>query len=139
MKQNKFWLKLIGTTLLLHVALILLSIIEVTIYSYLIVPGKDEKFYSQHATVSGPWISATFGSLFMFLLVKRYVKRFTTQQLTYAIGLWAIYEAIDWILILGAGYAFKEFPWELVWAAIPKIAAALLAYNIYRNKGDGQS
>ena len=33
MKKNKFWLKLIGVAILLHIVLIALSILEVAIYS----------------------------------------------------------------------------------------------------------
>lgn len=131
MKQNKFWLKLIGTVFLLHVVLILLSIIEVTIYSYLIVPGKSKEFYNTHATISGPWISAIFGSLLMFLLVKRFLKRFTKQRLTYTIGLPAIYLAIDLILVFVLGYQLNDFAYQFVLAAFPKIAAVLLAYFMY--------
>ena len=79
MKQKLFWLKLIGIVLLLHVVLILLSIIEVAIFSYLITPGKDTAFYSAHAKVSAPWIAAIFGSLFIFLLVKRFIKKISCR------------------------------------------------------------
>ena len=136
MKQNKFWLKLIGTAFLLHVILILLSIIEVVIYSYLINPGKDREFYDAHATVSAPWVSAIFGSLLMFILVKRFLKRYSQQQLTFVIALPAIYHSIDLILFFVSGYQFKDFFSLFVMVNIPKIIAVLLAYFLYRNKNN---
>ena len=131
MKQKRFWLKLIGTAILLHVVLILLSIIEVAIYSYIISPGRDKAFYSAHATLAGPWISAIFGSMLMFFFVKRFMKRFSRQQLTYVIWLPAIYIAIDLIFFFVSGYEFKDFMYQFVLATVPKIIAVLLAYFIY--------
>ncbi len=131
MQQKKIWFKLIGTAILLHVVLILISIIEVVIYSYIISPGKDQDFYSTHANITGPWISGIFGSLFMFLLVKRFLKRFSRQQLRYAIGLPAIYLAIDLILLFISGYELKDFVYQFVLATVPKIVAVSVAYFIY--------
>ena len=134
MAQKKFWPKLIGTAFLLHIVLIALSIIEVAIYSHLIVPGKEREFYNKHASLSGPWISAIFGSLFMFFLVKRYLKRFDQNQLTYTIALPAIYLSIDLILIFVSGYQLKDFAYQFLLATLPKIAAVSLAYFIYSRR-----
>ena len=131
MQQSKFWPKLIGTAFLLHVVLILLSIIEVVIYSYIISPGKDQVFYNAHASITGPWVSAIFGSLLMFFLVKRFIKRFSSQQLTYAIWLPVIYLAIDLILFFVSEYKFNDFAYQFVLATIPKIVAVALAYFTY--------
>src|SRR4030095_2857254 len=100
MKRNKFWLKLIGVAFLLHIVLILLSILEVAIYSFLIVPGKDETFYKGHAEISGPWISGIFGSLFIFLLVRGFIKQNKGRFLTYTIALPFIYILIDIFMLL---------------------------------------
>src|SRR4030095_10538059 len=134
MKQNKFWLKLIGAAILLHVILVVLSVTEVAIYSYFISPGKDQALYSAHATITGPWISAIFGSLLMFFLVKRYLKRYSQQQLIYVVWLPAIYIAIDLIFFFVSGYEIKDFIYQFVLATIPKIVAVALAYFLYRNK-----
>ena len=116
---------------MLHVVLILLSIIEVAIYSYIISPGKDQAFYNAHATVTAPWISAIFGSLLMFFLVRRFIKRFSQQRLTYAIWLPAIYIAIDLIFFLASGYEVKDFGYQFVLAAVPKVVAVVVAYFMY--------
>lgn len=131
MKQNKFWLKLIGVALLLHIVLIVISILEVAIYSNLINPGKGKAFYSAHATVSAPWVSAIFGSLFMFLLVKRFIKRFSQQHLAYTIWLPVIYIVIDFLLFFGSGYELKDLDYQFFLAKSVKIIAAWLAYFLY--------
>lgn len=139
MRQNKFWLRLTGTAFLLHIILILISVLEVAIYSYVISPGKDQAYYSAHATVTGPWVSAVFGSLLMFLFTKRFLKRFSQQQAAYAIGLLAIYHAIDLILLFGSGYPFKDFVYQFVLATAPKIIAVAVAYFRYSNRSHNGS
>ena len=134
MKQNKFWLKLIGIVILLHVTLIVLSILEVVIYSYLINPGHNEEFYSVHATQSAPWISIIFGFLFMFLLVKRYITRFTEQQLTYAIALPLIYSITDFMILIAMNTNLKNSAVIIIIGKAAKFAGSLLAYFIYAKK-----
>jgi hypothetical protein len=138
MKQNKFWLKLIGVVLLIHVSLILLSVIEVTIYSYLANPGQAEEVYNAHATQSAPWISYIFGSLFMFLLVRKFMQRFSHQQLTYAIALPLLYGITDILIVIAAGMDLKEAASQLIIGKLLKFAAALLAYVIYSRKATGR-
>lgn len=86
MKKNKFWLKLIGTAILLHIVLIALSILEVTIYSYLVAPGKDEAFYKAHTQISAPWVSGIGGSVIIFLLIRNFIKKNNDRHLTYIIA-----------------------------------------------------
>jgi hypothetical protein len=138
MKQNKFWLKLTGAALLLHVTLIFLSILEVVIYSYLVDPGHEEEYYSRHATRSGPWISMVFGSVFIFLIVRRYMKRYSHRQLTYALGLPAVYTVIDFLIILAVGADLKDGVTLLITAMLVKFSAAYLAYFVYSNRQTAQ-
>lgn len=135
-EQKYFWLKLIGMALVLHIALIAISILEVTIYSYLIDPGKDQAFYSAHAEITGPWISGIFGSLFMFLLVKRYIKKFNTNILLYAIALPVIYMLIDQLILVAAGADIMGHLMIFVIANGVKVIGSLAAYIIYKPKDD---
>ena len=128
MKQSKFWLKLIGVALLLHIVLILFSILEVAIYSYLIVPGKTEVFYKSHAEISGPWISGIFGSLFIFLLVRRFIKQNKGPFLTYTIALPFIYIIIDMLMLLAFQINWKEHLPVFLLANGAKIICSLIAY-----------
>lgn len=132
MKQNKFWLKLIGVALLLHIALIVISILEVAIYSYLIVPGKDEAFYQAHAQITGPWISGIFGSLFIFLLVRRFIKQSNGRYLTYTIALPFIYIIMDILMLLPFQINWNEHIPVFLMANGAKIVSSLLSYYIYK-------
>lgn len=134
MKQRRFWLKLLGVVLLLHITLIALSILEVAIYSYLINPGHDNDFYSAHAMESGPWVSVIFGSAFCFLLVRRYMKRFSHDQLTYAIALPVVYIIIDLLLMVAAGASITSLVSVYLLSNGIKLLASLAAYFIYRER-----
>ncbi|HKR03744.1 MAG TPA: hypothetical protein VJY62_03845 [Bacteroidia bacterium] len=135
MKQNKFWLKLIGVAFLLHIALILLSILEVTIYSYLIVPGKDGAFYQAHAEISGPWISGIFGSLFIFLLVRRFIKQNNGRFLTYTIALPFIYIIMDILMLLPFQINWNEHLPVFLLANGAKVVSSFLSFYIYKRTG----
>ena len=136
MKQNKFWPKLIAVAFLLHIVLILLSIIEVAIYSWLIVPGKDEAFYKGHAEISAPWISGIFGSLFIFLIVRRFIKRNSGHNLTYTIALPFIYIVMDILMLLPFQINWEEHLPVFVIANGAKIISSLIAYYIYKPKAN---
>ncbi len=53
-----------------HVILIALSFLEVFIYSILINPGQEESVYSDHASVSAPYV-AIIGGIVLFLFLAR--------------------------------------------------------------------
>jgi hypothetical protein len=134
MKQNKFWLKLIGAAFLLHIVLIIISILEVTIYSYLIVPGKDEAFYQVHAQISGPWVSGIFGSLFIFLLVRRFIKQSNGRYLTYTIAFPFTYIIMDVLMLLPFHINWNEHLPVFLIANGAKIVSSFLSYYIYLQK-----
>jgi hypothetical protein len=136
MKQNKFWLKLIGAAFLLHIVLILVSILEVAIYSYLIVPGKDKAFYKSHAEISGPWISGIFGSLFIFLIVRRFIKKNNGHCLTYTLAFPFIYIIMDILMLLPFQINCKEHLPVFLIANGVKIISSLMAYYIYKPKAN---
>ena len=133
MKQNKFWLKLTGTAFLLHIILILISIIEVTIYSYLIVPGKDQAFYEAHAQISGPWVSGIFGSIFIFLFVRRFIRKNNERYLTYTTALPFIYILMDILMLLPFNINWNEHLPVFLAANGAKVAASFLSYYLYKN------
>lgn len=132
MNKNKFWLKLIGFAILLHIILIVLSILEVAIYSYLFAPNKDEAFYNAHAEISGPWVSGICGSLIIFLLVRNFIKKNNVRHLTYTIAFPLTYIALDILMLLPFNINWTEhFPIFLM-ANGAKIAASFLSYFIYK-------
>jgi hypothetical protein len=131
--KTKFWLKLIGGAILLHIILIALSILEVAIYSYLVAPGKDEAFYNAHAQVSGPWISGICGSLIIFLLVRNFIRKNTGRHLTYTIAFPLAYIALDILMFLPFDIDWTEHFPPFLMANGAKIAAAFLGYVRSKN------
>ena len=137
--QTKFWLKLFGVALLLHVVLVVLSIGEVAVYSYLIEPGKDQAFYNAHAQVAGPWVSGIGGSLIIFLVVRNFVKKSSDRHLEYAMSFPVAYIALDILMLLSFNIDWSEHLPIFLMANIPKVASALLAYLIFRPAKDAQA
>lgn len=128
------WVKIFFTAVLLHVALIAISILEVFIYSLLIVPGKDPAFYSQHAQQSGPWISGIFGFIFIFLLVRRFARRSPEKCLVYAVALPAIYIINDLILLQLWDPDWIKQPLVIILGNGPKAISSFLSYLIFKPK-----
>ena len=127
------WLKLTGLAFLLHIILIIISILEVFIYSLVINPGKDEAFYQQHAEISAPWVSGIFGSLFIFLIVRRFIKKNNGQHLTYAIAFPLVYILMDILLLLSFGVNWNEHLPVFLIANGVKVVFSFLSYFIYKS------
>ncbi len=128
------WIKLTGLALLLHIVLIIISIIEVFIYSMLISPGKDEAFYQGHAEMTGPWISGIFGSLFIFLLVRRFIRKHNVQHLTYTIAFPLVYIILDILMLIPFHINWSEhFPVFLM-ANGAKVISSFLSYFMYKGR-----
>lgn len=126
------WIKTAFTAFLLHIILIVISIIEVFFYSLLIVPGKDEAFYSKHAEASGPWVSGIFGSIFIFLLVRRFIKRHDQHHLIYTIALPGIYIALDAAFLMAYGVDWSEHILVTGLANSVKVLSAFISYSIFK-------
>lgn len=122
--------KLIGLALLTMVVLILLSFLEVAIYSYLINPGHDEAFYEAHAFESAPWISAIFGFV-IFFLVARYWKRKGYSNLPRLIILFpVVYVLLDIVVITTAGAGqWSSFIWIFLIANGAKFLGSFAGYK----------
>lgn len=50
-------LKLIGLAILTMATLIIISFIEVALYSYFVNPGQEFSVYEAHAQISAPYVS----------------------------------------------------------------------------------
>ena len=73
-------LKLIGLAVLAMITLVIISILEVTLYSYVINPGQEISVYEEHAQFSAPFISGIFGFI-VFFLIARYWKKKAFENL----------------------------------------------------------
>ncbi len=96
-------LKLIGLAILTMITLIIISILEVALYSYVINPGQEFSVYEAHAESSAPFISGIFGFI-VFFLIARYWKKKEYPDLFKLIILFPfIYVLLDIVVLLLAG------------------------------------
>ena len=122
-------LKLIGLALLTMITLVIISFLEVAVYSYLINPGQENNVYEAHAEVSAPYISGIFGFI-VFLLVARYWKKKEYQnslKLTFLFPL--TYVLIDIIIITVAGVKWSDFFLIFAIANASKFLGSFLGYK----------
>jgi uncharacterized membrane protein (UPF0136 family) len=84
-------LKLIGLAILTMVTLVVISFIEVAVYSYLINPEQTESVYEAHAELSAPYVSGIFGFVVFFLVARYWRKKGYDNSLKLAILFPVIY------------------------------------------------
>lgn len=129
--MNKFVVpKLIGLVTLTMITLVVLSFIEVTVYSYLINPGQNESVYEAHANASAPYISAIFGFVIFFLVVRFWKKKQYPNLSRLALLFPLIYVLVDVILLTVAGVSWADF---ILVFAIANTAKALGSYLGYKS------
>ncbi|MBK8706797.1 MAG: hypothetical protein IPN33_26610 [Saprospiraceae bacterium] len=73
--QKYIVLKLIGLAMLVMITLIVISILEVAVYSYLVNPGHEISVYEAHAEFSAPYVSGIFGFILFFLVARHWKKK----------------------------------------------------------------
>jgi len=98
-------LKLIGMALLVMITLVIISVLEVTVYSYILNPGQAVGVYEAHAEVSAPYISGIFGFIVFFLVI-RYWKKKGYENVSRLVILFPLtYVLLDLLVILLAASA----------------------------------
>jgi|GEM_PF-1138359 len=124
-------LKLTGLAILTMITLIILSILEVTLYSYVINPGQGVSVYEAHAESSAPFISGIFGFV-IFFLVARYWKKKKYQNLFELIILFPlIYVLLDLlILLLAATVQWSDIILIFTLANGAKFLGSYLGYKL---------
>lgn len=102
MKKYVFF-KLFGLATLAMMTLVIISILEVVVYSYIVNPGKGEAVYKAHAEFSAPFISGIFGFI-VFFLVTRYWKKRNYENLPKLVFLFPLtYVLLDILVLLLEG------------------------------------
>jgi hypothetical protein len=127
--KNYTILKLLGLTILTMAVLVILSVIEVAIYSYIINPGQEQGVYNVHANESAPYISAIFGFIVFFLVLRHWKKKGHANLGNLAILFPVVYLLFDLILILSFGVNWSDF---IVVFAISNGAKCLGSYLGYK-------
>lgn len=123
-------LKLIGLAMLTMIVLVLISFLEVALYSYFINPGQETSVYEAHANFSAPYISGIFGFI-VFFLVARYWTKKEYQNLLKLIFLFPLtYVLLDIIIITAAGAKWSDFILIFAIANTAKFLGSYLGYKL---------
>ena len=124
-------LKLIGLSILTMITLVIISILEVTVYSYVINPGQEVSVYDAHAEFSAPFISGIFGFI-VFFLITRYWKKKEYQDLFKLVILFPLtYVLLDIVILLLAGTGqWSDFILIFILANAAKFLGGYLGYKL---------
>lgn len=122
-------LKLIGLAILTMITLVIISFIEVAVYSYLINPGQEQSVYEAHANFSAPYISGIFGFIVFFLVARYWKKKEYPNVLKLAILYLLIYVLLDIIIITAAGVKWSDFFLIFAIANTAKFLGSFLGYK----------
>ena len=130
MKKN-IVLKLIGLAVLTMITLVIISILEVTIYSYVINPGQEVSVYEEHAKFSAPFISGIFGFI-VFFLIARYWKKKAFENLSKLVFIFPlIYVLLDLTIITIEGSVqWSSFILIFILANGAKFLGSYLGYTL---------
>jgi len=96
---------LVGVALFIMVANVAVSILYMVVYSYVIDPGHEEQYYRDHIQVAAPYCSIVAGIPLMFL-AGWWVGGWWEAQFAIkaALTVWLAYAAIDFAVLLAAGF-----------------------------------
>jgi hypothetical protein len=130
MKQFVF-LKLIGLSILTMITLVVISILEVTVYSYVINPGQDVGFYEAHANASAPYVSGIFGFAVFFLVARHWKQKGYHNAFQLAFLFQFVYLALDVVVLSVAGMTqWSSFIWTFILANGAKFIGSYLGYRL---------
>lgn len=123
-------LKLIGLAIMTMITLVVISFLEVAVYSYLINPGQEQNVYEAHANSSAPYISGIFGFIIFFLVAHYWKKREYPNVFRLIILFPIIYVLLDIIIITAAGVKWSDFFLIFTIANAAKFLGCLLGYKL---------
>jgi hypothetical protein len=123
-------LKLIGLAILTMITLVLISFLEVAVYSYLINPGQEASVYEAHANSSAPYISGIFGFIIFFLIVRYWKKKAYRKLLKLSFLFPLTYVLLDIIIITTAGVQWSDFILIFAIANGAKCLGSYLGYKL---------
>lgn len=124
-------LKLVGLVILTMALLVVISILEVAVYSYVVNPGQDESIYEAHANISAPYVSGIFGFIIFFFVARYWKKKNYSNAFQLAILFPITYVLVDIVIITAAGVKWSEFFLVFVLANSAKVVGSYLGYRTY--------
>lgn len=129
MKKN-ILIKLIGLAILTMIVLVILSFLEVAVYSYLINPGQKQSVYEAHANTSAPYISGIFGFIIFFLVARYWKKKEYPNVFKLALLFPFIYVLLDIIIISAFGVKWSDFILIFALANTAKFLGSYLGFKL---------
>jgi hypothetical protein len=128
-------LKLLGLAILTMITLVIISILEVIVYSYVVNPGQINSVYENHAQFSAPFISGIFGFI-IFFLIARYWKKKGYQNLFKLVILFPlIYVLLDLtIIIIDGTVQWSSFISIFILANGAKFLGSYLGYKLTKSQ-----
>jgi hypothetical protein len=127
-------LKLIGLAILTMITLVIISVLEVTLYSYVINPGHDEAFYEAHAQLTAPYISGIFGFIVFFLVTRYWTKKGYHDVSRLAILFPLTYVLMDIVILFAAGIKWSDYILIFLLANAAKFLGSYLGYKLTKAK-----
>lgn len=122
----KTWIKITIWALVIHIVLIAISILEVFIYS-LFKPNQEENFYTEHAQLTGPYISIIFGFIIFYFVAKYLSKKITRKKkIIIALFLPIIYTILDFIMVQYSGVNWNQHLLIFSISALAKLTGSFL-------------
>ena len=124
-------LKLIGLAILTMITLVIISILEVTLYSYVVNPGQEVSVYEAHAEFSAPFVSGIFGFILFFLIARRWKKKEFHNLFKLIILFPLTYVLLDIVVLLLAGTVqWSSFILIFILANGAKFLGSYLGYKL---------
>jgi hypothetical protein len=127
-------LKLIGMAMLTMATLVIISFLEVAVYSHLINAGQEESIYEAHANASAPYISGIFGFIVFFLVARYWKKNGYDNSLKITILFPVMYIVLDIILLTIFGVKWSEFIQIFLLANGAKFLGSCLGYLLTKQR-----
>lgn len=113
------------------ITLVIISILEVTLYSYVINPGHEMSVYEAHAKVSAPYISGIFGFIVFFLVARHWTKKQYPNVFRLVILFPLIYVLLDISIITMEGTTqWSDFILIFILANSAKFLGSYLGYKV---------
>jgi hypothetical protein len=98
-------LKLTGLAILAMATLIIISILEVALYSYVVNPGQEVSVYEAHAETTAPFVSGIFGFILFFLVARHWKKKEYDNAFKLMLLFPLVYVLLDILILSFAGTA----------------------------------
>ena len=119
------WGWVVGTAVGLEVAMIVLAVAWVAIYSYLIHPGEEPAYYQNYAQKSSPVVSVVLGMPLWYLAFRWVGRKAGTRAVAMSVWAWFILVLIEFPLYLMS--ELTAYEWMMVSISLStKLLAAYL-------------